>query len=335
MREFPIALVLAGLLSACQLQGPATASAGEPFSLDGTAWRLVQIQSMDDTVFTPDVRDKYTLVFESDGTLLVRADCNRGRGTWQREGSSGLQFGPIATTRMACPPDSLHDRFLSDLGYVRSFVQRDGLVYLATMADGAILEFEPLEAAAGEPGAAAGPAFDCAEAEGRVETLICADRELAEFDRRLDGLYRQAVDRFPDDEIDRLKAYQRGWIKGRNDCWKAAAVRECVDFEYRSRITELEIRTGATIVPSPVGFVCDNGASITAVFYEETLLPTAVLTRVGRAERAERPEDEQILAFQQPAASGAKYAGPNVEFWTKGDQAQVTWMGERSRCSVR
>jgi len=43
-----------------------------------------------------------------------------------------------------CPPESLHDRFLSDLGYVRSFVMDGGHLFLATLADGAILEFEPV-----------------------------------------------------------------------------------------------------------------------------------------------------------------------------------------------
>lgn len=99
---------------------------------------------MDDQVFTPDDPDRYTLTFATGGTLSVQADCNRGHGTWTREGASGLQFGPIALTRMACPPGSIEARFVADLGYVRSFVERDGHVFLATMADGAILEFEPI-----------------------------------------------------------------------------------------------------------------------------------------------------------------------------------------------
>jgi para-nitrobenzyl esterase len=113
-------------------------------ALDGTAWQLVRIESMDGTVFTPDERGKYTLTFEPAGRLVVRVDCNRGRGSWSREGENGLTFGPLATTRAACPPGSLHDRLLSDLGYVRSFVEKEGHIFLATMADGAILEFEPL-----------------------------------------------------------------------------------------------------------------------------------------------------------------------------------------------
>jgi para-nitrobenzyl esterase len=47
-------------------------------------------------------------------------------------------------TRAMCPPGSLYDRFISDLGYVRSFVLKDGHLFLATRTDGAILEFEPM-----------------------------------------------------------------------------------------------------------------------------------------------------------------------------------------------
>lgn len=76
--------------------------------------------------------------------MLVRADCNRGQGAWSFAEPSQLQFGPLATTRVLCPPGSLYDRFVGDLGYVRSFVMKDGHLFLATLADGAILEFEPI-----------------------------------------------------------------------------------------------------------------------------------------------------------------------------------------------
>jgi heat shock protein HslJ len=113
-------------------------------TLEGTAWQLVRIVSMDDRVFVPDERSKYTLAFASEGRLVVRADCNRGQGTWSVKEPSHLEFGTLATTRAMCPPGSLYDRFISDLSYIRSFVLKDEHLFLATMADGAILEFEPM-----------------------------------------------------------------------------------------------------------------------------------------------------------------------------------------------
>jgi para-nitrobenzyl esterase len=116
------------------------ASLAEAF---GSTWRLVRIQSMDDTVTTPDERSKYTLTFDAGGQVAVVADCNRGAGTFEWSDDSRLEFGPLATTRAMCPPGSISDRFVRELGYVRSYVIRDGMLHLATMADGAILDFEP------------------------------------------------------------------------------------------------------------------------------------------------------------------------------------------------
>ena len=99
---------------------------------------------MDDSVFTPQDRSHYTLAFAADGSATLRADCNRGTGTWMSQGPNQLQFGPIASTRAMCPPGSLSDRYLAQFEWIRSYVTRDGHLFLATMADGAIIEFEPV-----------------------------------------------------------------------------------------------------------------------------------------------------------------------------------------------
>jgi para-nitrobenzyl esterase len=71
-------------------------------------------------------------------------DCNRGSATWTSEGSGHLVFGPAAMTKVMCPPESLYNRVVRDLPYFRSYVLRGGNLHLATMADGAIYEFEPM-----------------------------------------------------------------------------------------------------------------------------------------------------------------------------------------------
>jgi para-nitrobenzyl esterase len=115
-----------------------------PSPLAGTSWRLVKIMSMDDTVLTPDDRALYTLEFKEDGSMSVRADCNRGTGSWTSESEGQLQFGLIAATRAMCPPGSLHDPYMMQFEWVRSYTVREGHLFLATMADGSIIEFEPL-----------------------------------------------------------------------------------------------------------------------------------------------------------------------------------------------
>jgi para-nitrobenzyl esterase len=97
----------------------------------------------DGTVLTPDDKSKYTLAFGADGLLSARIDCNRGRGGWKSPEKSRLELGPMAVTRAACPPGSLHDRIVKDLPYVRSYVLKDGRLHLSLMADGGTYEFEP------------------------------------------------------------------------------------------------------------------------------------------------------------------------------------------------
>lgn len=118
-----------------------TAAAAD--ELAGTSWQLVQFQGGDDTVLTPDDPAKYAIAFNADGSFSARIDCNRGRGTWTSDGPNQLQFGPMALTRALCPPDSLHDRVVRDLPYVRSYVLQDGHLFLSLMADSGIYEFEP------------------------------------------------------------------------------------------------------------------------------------------------------------------------------------------------
>ena len=110
--------------------------------LSGTSWRLVKIMSMDDRVDLPDEASKYTLDFRADGSVAILADCNRGMGSWTLESASQLHFGPIASTRALCPPASLSETYLAQFEWVRSYVMRDGHLFLATMADGSIIEFE-------------------------------------------------------------------------------------------------------------------------------------------------------------------------------------------------
>jgi heat shock protein HslJ len=145
-------------------------------SLGGTSWQLVRFQGGDDRVLTPDDRTKYTMVFGTDGRVNVRIDCNRGQGTWKSSGPSQLQFGPLALTRAACPPGSLHDRIAKDWPFVRSYIIKNGNLFLSLMADAGIYEFEPVGEvrlpALKSPVSFKGPiSYDCAQVRGRNETL--------------------------------------------------------------------------------------------------------------------------------------------------------------------
>ena len=90
------------------------------------------------------------LLLSLDGRLSALIDCNRGSGMWTSSGPNRLQFGPMAVTRAMCPPGSLHDRVLKDWSYVRSYVIRDGHLFLSLMADGGIHEFERITVSSAE-----------------------------------------------------------------------------------------------------------------------------------------------------------------------------------------
>lgn len=130
--------------------GCAGTGAGTPPRLANTAWQLVAIQSMDDTQGTTRIADptRFTLRFGADGRATLRLDCNRGSGSYAlapvADGTSGsLTFGPVAATRALCPPPHLDERVARDLAYVRSYLLRDGRLYLSLMADGGIYEWQP------------------------------------------------------------------------------------------------------------------------------------------------------------------------------------------------
>jgi len=118
-------------------------AAAAPSDLPGTNWQLVQFQSGDGSILTPEEAAIYTVEFGKDGKVSVVAGCNRGTGTWTSTPPSGLSFGPLATTRAMCPPGSMSARFLRDFEYMRSYVIVDGHLHVSLMADGGIYEFAP------------------------------------------------------------------------------------------------------------------------------------------------------------------------------------------------
>jgi para-nitrobenzyl esterase len=115
--------------------------AGE--GLVGPVWHLVRFRGGDDRVLTPGDRTRYTLQFGADGNVRARIDCNRGTGGYKTSGASGLEFGPMAMTRAMCPPGSMHDHVARQLPHIRSYVIRDGRLFLSLMADAGSYEFEP------------------------------------------------------------------------------------------------------------------------------------------------------------------------------------------------
>lgn len=131
-------------------EGSAAPAAAATGPLSGTRWRLLEIQSMDDAIGSVQPADpsRFTMLLKRDGTVEMNLDCNRAHGSWSADGgpesaSGHFEFGPLAATRALCPPPNLDERVLAQAGYVRSFLLKDGRLYLSLMADGGILAWEP------------------------------------------------------------------------------------------------------------------------------------------------------------------------------------------------
>lgn len=169
----------------------------------------------------------------------------------------------------------------------------------------------------GGPVLADGPSYDCSLVEaGSIEALVCEDAGLSALDRRLAEVYREAlkeaVDQYPPD----LQVEQRGWIKGRDDCWKAADRRQCVEDAYVMRIAELQARYRLVPGKGPFVFSCDGDAANQVVVTFFSTDPPTLLAERG---------DSLSLMYLQPSASGTRYQGRNESFWEHQGEATVTW----------
>ena len=171
-----------------------------------------------------------------------------------------------------------------------------------------------------------GPSYDCTKVEANsIEEMICKDNELSALDRKLSNVYSAAAQKATNEHPPVLKAEQRGWIKGRNECWKADDERACIQYAYQRRIAELEARYRLVNGSDPVRFICDeNPANEVIVTFFQTDPPTLI------AERG----DSISLMYLQPSASGTKYQGRNKTFWEHQGEASITWGygAQKMRC---
>ena len=160
------------------------------------------------------------------------------------------------------------------------------------------------------------PSFDCAKAEGEVEKIICADPELMNLDNMMANVYKEAAQKAVNEHPPVLKAEQRGWIKGRNDCWKSDDKKKCVGDSYKLRIADLQARYRLVPGDGPFFYFCDDepAKEIVMTFFKTD--PPTLIAEFG---------DSVSLMYLQPSGSGSKYQGRNESAWIKGKEAMITW----------
>ena len=111
-----------------------------PSTLAGTSWQWTK------TGDGSDVADpgSYTLTFNADGTVAIKADCNRAFGGYTVSGDT-LTFGALGMTRAMCRPGSLDGQFVRELGSASAYALVDGALVL-TIEGGemVLMPHEPL-----------------------------------------------------------------------------------------------------------------------------------------------------------------------------------------------
>jgi len=109
--------------------------------LVGPVWQWQRTQLGSAPVVVAAAPERYTLAFDGGGRVNVRADCNRGGGSFEVNGAA-MKFGAIALTRMGCPPGSQDGEFLRSLAQAARYTVDRGELVL-TLANGAAMRFRP------------------------------------------------------------------------------------------------------------------------------------------------------------------------------------------------
>lgn len=105
----------------------------------------------------------------------------------------------------------------------------------------------------------AAPSFDCKRVEtGSIAERVCRDPELSRLDRQLAEVFAAARKKALNEQPPTLRAEQRGWIKGRDDCWKSTDIGDCVRQSYQRRIAELQALYRLLPHTGPDRFACEG-----------------------------------------------------------------------------
>jgi len=137
------------LLAACATENPASgdtplqSSAAErtsdPTEIVDKTWYWVSTVTPVERIEVNDP-GRYTLLLHTDGEVELQVDCNRGRGTYKL-GEGTLAMGPLISTRMACPEDTMDHLFLRQLENAAGFFVEGGYLFVDQKMDSGTMRF--------------------------------------------------------------------------------------------------------------------------------------------------------------------------------------------------
>jgi heat shock protein HslJ len=137
-------ILLAGLIGAGCAAGSSSIQhtrSTDPRTILDKTWQWESTITPAEKITVP-APERYTIFLQADGRAQMRFDCNRGSGGFKISPGQ-LSFGPLLSTRMACPPDSLDSAFMRDLQRVVSFFVDNGTLYLELPYDSGTMKFCP------------------------------------------------------------------------------------------------------------------------------------------------------------------------------------------------
>jgi heat shock protein HslJ len=111
-----------------------------PSNVIGVTWEWVGLSTPVEQVKVH-APERYTIRFDREGRVAVRADCNRGSTSYTVSADRRIALGPIVLTRMMCPPGSQDARFVNEFGRVTSYFLKDGDLFLELPVDSGTLRF--------------------------------------------------------------------------------------------------------------------------------------------------------------------------------------------------
>jgi uncharacterized protein len=166
--------------------------------------------------------------------------------------------------------------------------------------------------------------LDCTKADGDVQAMICKDPQLVGLDQQLAKEYQHAVGESGADQ-NALRSAQDTWRTGRDDCWKADDVHQCILDAYRTRLVELKIDDPDTKQPETITYRCPDPAKpFTAKFYNQFDPPAAVLTWGA----------DTAIVFAEQTGSGARYGRDGVDYWEHQGEVTVDFHGDKFVCKT-
>jgi uncharacterized protein len=141
----------------------------------------------------------------------------------------------------------------------------------------------------------------------------CFHQELLKQDQQLAEVYQKALLKSANEMPPLLKAEQRGWVKGKAECWKEDDKKACASGLYTRRIAELQALYELAPISKKLVLSCENNPAHEILLRYYLTTPATLIADYG---------DWVSLMYQQPDQS---YVGRNEKLSEQNGVFIVQW----------